>query len=221
MTTYRVQVESLDELSAMLGRLADGWQDIAETAMKRALVNTKYLQEAWRRTPKSNRPRYASRYAGVGLKVKQRGDANDPSGWKYGVSSRWRQQAADYSVRQAEAGRKVRAPTARGMDRVDEYGRERLARSILPRVDASALIVRRTQTELRLTLASSLDYAPRVYLAEKPAEGDYWTPGKDSGWSAYGTGNRFLEVPYEQLQDKILQRFAKEIDRQLKEIGLL
>lgn len=222
MTTYRVEISDPFLLAHRLDKLQADWPEIAEQAMKDALVSSKYLQEAWRRTPKSNMARYASRYAGVELDIKKTGDPNDPSSWEASLPSDWRKMAVQYHVRKTtKSGReRFTGPSMGGMDSIERYGLGRLSNSILPKQDASSFHVTKTAHSVTLTLSSSLEYAARVHEAEKPSEGDYWTPGKDHGWSAYGTGNKFLEKPYIELQDKIARRFASNVDKELQRRGL-
>lgn len=222
MTTYHVQIEDLNELVKGLAQLQTDWPDIAEKAMKDAMVSTKYLQEAWRRIPKSNRARYASRYAGVDLNIRKRGDPNDPSSWEVSLPSDWRKRAVQYHVRNTtKSGReRFTGPSIGSMDRIDRYGLGRLSNSILPRQDATAFHVSKTANSVTLSLSSSVEYAARIHEAEKPVEGDYWTPGKTHGWTAYGTGNKFLERPFVELQDKIARQFSANIDRELQRRGL-
>lgn len=223
MTTNRVEISDPSLLADRLQRLGEDWPDIAEKAMKDAMVNSKYLQEAWRRTPKSNRARYASHYAGVNLRIREKGDPNDPSSWKVSLPSDWRKKAVQYHVKSKTKGGRERftGPTMRGMDRIDSYGRGRLSSSILPHRDGSDFTVRRAKGHILLILSSSVEYAARIHEAKRPAEGDYWTPDKTHGWSAYGTGNKYLEKPYQELQDKIVKQFGRSVDRELKRRGLL
>ena len=223
MTTYRGKIDDLGQVVKGLPQLQSDWPEVAERAMKDALVGTKYLQEAWRRIPKSNKARYASRYAGVDLRIRKKGDPNDPSSWSVSLPSDWRKRAVQYHVRKTtKSGREsFTGPTMKGLDSIEQYGLGRLSNSILPRLDDSVFEVQRTSHMVRLTLSSSVPYAARMHEAEKPREGDYWTPGKTHGWTAYGTGNKYLEVPFIQLQDKIVSRFSKNIDRELRRRGLL
>lgn len=223
MTTYHVEISDPFLLSHRLEKLAEDWPDIAEKAMKDAMVGSKYLQEVWRRTPKSNMHRYASQYRGVDLEIGKEGDPNDPSTWETKLPSNWRQKAVEWHVDNRTKGGRERftRPSMRSMDRIERYGRERLARSILPHQDGSDFHVVKGTKSVILTLSSSVEYAARIHEAKKPVEGNYWTPGKTSGWSAYGTGNRFLERPYVELQDKIVKLFGRNVDKELKRRGLL
>ena len=223
MTTYRVEISDPFLLAHRLEALADDWPDIAEKVMKDALVSTKYLQEVWRRTPKSNMHRYASMYAGVQLDVRKEGDPDNPATWDTRLPSNWRQKAVEWHVNnKTKSGReRFTGPSMRSMDRIERYGRERLARSILPHQDGSDFHVVKGTKYVMLVLSSSVEYAARVHEAKKPVEGNYWTPGKTSGWSAYGTGNKYLEQPYVQMQDKIARRFGQNVDRELQRRGLL
>ena len=218
MTTYHVGIEDLNELVKGLEQLQTDWPDIAEKAMKDAMVSTKYLQEAWRRIPKSNMARYAS-MAGATLAIKRRGDPNDPSQWEASLRG-WEKQREKLLTDAAKGGTVARDRRERSLDRIERYGRGRLSNSILPRQDATAFHVSKTANSVTLSLSSSVEYAARIHEAEKPVEGDYWTPGKTHGWTAYGTGNKFLERPFIELQDKIARQFSANIDRELQRRGL-
>ena len=217
MTVHRVIVDDLGTLSRALADLADDFDDIMEKAMRSALLLTGYFDEVWQRTPKSDRARYASNYRGVDLIVKQRGRTNDPSTWQATLPSSW-----DRGVMSGADTPRERDRRSAAIQRLNEYGMERLANSILPfgRHDRS-LQVRRRSGAVELVLSSSVPYAARMHVAAKPREGEYWTPGKRTGWSAARTGNRYLELPYQQLQHKILDEFGRQVDVELHRRGLL
>ena len=218
MTTYRVRISDPFLLSHRLRRLGTDWQTVSENALRGAMLVTGYLDAVWQRTPKSDRARYASRYKGVGLKVKQRGREGDPSSWSVELQNGWDRRVMSGAETTRERDRREAA-----IQRLNEYGMERLANSLIPggNPDHNTLRVRHSSRTVSLVLASSIGYAARMHEALKPAEGDYWTPGKDRGWSASGTGNRFVEKPLEDYQDRIVEEFASQIDSELARRGLL
>lgn len=212
MTVHRVNVTSLSDLADAIGRLADDWQDIARECMVYALVQSGYLEAVYRRTPRSSRERYVSARDASALRISERGDANDPSSWVASLRSGWEDRLARKGVSRDD------------IDRLSEYGMGNLANSLVPNGnvrDSTIFDVRTSDTSVELSISSNVDYAARMHETDRPAEGEYWTPGRDRGWSASDTGNRFLERPYEELQDRILERFAEALDRELRERGLM
>ena len=217
MTVHRVIVDDLGTLSRALADLADDFDDIMESAMRSALLLTGYFDEVWQRTPKSDRAKYAAKYLDIPLVVKQKGRANDPSSWDASLPSSWERRA----MKGADTPR-ARARASASIQRLNEYGMERLANSILPfGLHDRSLQVRRRAGAVELVLSSSVPYAARMHETAKPREGEYWTPGKKTGWSAARTGNRYLELPYQQLQHKILDEFGRQVDVELRRRGLL
>ena len=217
MTVSKVYVSDLGELAKAFGKLADEWEHIAEYAMKNALLRTGYYDRVWQRTPKSDRNRYAAKYRGVDMVVKRKGKENDPSSWKTQIPRKREKAVLSWAETPREHDRRARA-----VQRLNEYGMERLANSVLPYGrDSKSLQVRRRQGTIELVLSSSVPYAARMHEAKKPREGEYWTPGEDSGWSASRTGNRYLDKPHEELQDKILKEFVKGVDQRLRNLGLM
>ena len=215
MTVIRVNVTDLGLLAGNLRKLAEDWEEVAEDAMKGALVDGGYLREVMIRIPKSEYARYASRLTGevngerrrVGLTVTKAGSA-DGTGWGYKLPSSW---AKRWGVDPKRAA-KVR----------ERYGHGRLQKSIVPDGNSNqSFWVTRNGGKLAIALSSSLPYAARMHEARKPAEGDYWRPGRDDGWSTPRTGNKYLERPYIELQDKILRQFGRNVDRILRDRGLM
>lgn len=216
MSVSRVYVNDLGELASALSRLADEWDSVMERAMREALLRTGYFGEVWRRTPKSDRGRYASQYRNVTLRITSKGSQDDPSTWKASLRSNW-----ESMMMRGVEGTTAIDRRQRSIDRINEYGMKRLANSILPKgASDESLQVRRRAGAIELVLSSSVPYAARMHEAVKPAEGEYWTPGKRTGWSAARTGNRYLDKPYEDLQDKILRQLGLRIDAELRRRGL-
>lgn len=218
MTSYRVEISDPLLLSHRLRRLGTDWQTVSENALRGAMLVTGFLQAVWDRAPKSDRARYASRYRNVGLIVKERGAAGDPSSWTVELQNGWDKRVMSWAETTRERDRRESA-----IQRLNEYGMERLANSLVPDGNPkhNTLKVRHSSRTVSLVLSSSISYAARMHEALKPAEGDYWTPGKDHGWSATGTGNRFVEKPLEDFQDRIVEEFANQIDSELARRGLL
>lgn len=154
-------------MAACLRLLSEDFADLAEDALTAAFVNGGVMEEVWRRTPKSQRAKYAERI----------GESNAKG---TGLKRGWRDRV-----------------TAEQADRLDSYGQTRLANSLLPdgahtRIDV--LGFRKTSDGVEMTIASDVPYAGRMHETDRPAEGDYWTPGNGGhGWSTPGTGNKYIE----------------------------
>lgn len=154
-------------LAACLDLLSQDFADLAEYALAAAFVNGGVMEEMWHRIPKSERAKYAER-----LGESTKGGKGLKSGWRDRV-------------------------TAEQADRLDSYGMARLSDSLLPggahtRIDV--LGFRKTSEGVEMTIASDVPYAGRMHETDRPAEGDYWTPGNGGyGWSTQGTGNKYIE----------------------------
>lgn len=208
MTLYRVNITSLSDFAETVADLAEDWDDIMVECMIAALYNSGWLDAVWQRTPKSERARYISHHDASLLKV---GTASDGS-TKTTLKSDWKNRLLKLGLTQAE------------VDRLDEYGLKNLAKSLIPDGNLKGdgiYDIRRSRGSVELSIGSSVSYAARVHEAERPEEGDYWTPGQDHGWSARDTGNKYLERPYEEYQDRILTEFGRLLDDELKSRGLL
>ena len=154
-------------LAACLRLLSSDFADLAEDALTAAFVNGGVEMEVWRRTPKSDRAKYAERI----------GESNRKG---TGLKPGWRDRV-----------------TAEQADRLDSYGQTRLANSLLPdgaHTSIDVLGFRTTSEGVEMTISSDVPYAGRMHETDVPAEGDYWTPGNGGfGWSTQGTGNRYIE----------------------------
>lgn len=181
------------ELSEGLNRLSGQWTRIRREALEDAILNGPLLQEIWMRTPKSSMQRYASELGGINLSVK--GDL--PRGWRKRLS-------------------------AEDLHKVDRYGQERLAHSLMP----GGTMPSQTYRGLDITdhadgpsffIRSDLDYAEKMHEAQFPREGQYWTPNSDrGGWTTKGTGNRFLERPAENCADELAEIVADHLEEALR-----
>lgn len=218
----RVRIDDMGKLSEMMQQLGRDWPDIMEDAFGTATTtDTKYLAQVWRRAPKSDKSRYAATYRNVKMSIEQRGEDNRPGTWKVNTNG-WQEQ-----MMEGVNGKEAISKRQRSIARIEEYGQLRLANSLLPFSkdkrdgDVRDFKVHRTAKNIMMTLSSSVPYALRMHEAEKPAEGQYWTPGKRYGWSAGATGNKFLEKPYIELKDSIARAVVDNINTELSKRGLI
>lgn len=224
-TVITVRIDDPEKVIDGLRALQRDWKSVSEQAFREAFVTSGVLGAIWDRTPKSDRARYASRYRGVDLRIKEAGAENDPATWDVRLDSDWRRKAVRYhQKKKTKDGRSYNtAPTMRGMDRISEYGNNNLAYSLMPQGPSkeSLRVESRGNGRLAIAICTSVEYAARMHEAVKPAEGEYWTPGKDRGWSVSKSGNKFIEGPVEQYGGRIAEDFAYSVDRILKQRGLL
>jgi hypothetical protein len=166
MSDVTVTVDD-EGLKVCIDVLSEDFKDLAEGALTAAFINGGVMEDVWRRTPKSQRAKYAERI----------GESNAKG---TGLKRGWRDRV-----------------TPEQADRLDSYGQTRLANSLLPdgahtRIDV--LGFRKTADGVEMTIASDVPYAGRMHETDKPPEGDYWTPGNGGhGWSTQGTGNKYIE----------------------------
>lgn len=213
----RVRIDDMGKLSEMMQQLGRDWPDIMEDAFGKATISSGYLGDVWRRTPKSDRARYASTYRNVKTSIKERGEDNRPETWKMNLSSGWRKQ-----MMKGVDGDEATSKRQRSIARIEEYGNERLANSLLPDGQrVSSFRIHRTAKNIMMTLSSSVPYALRMHETEKPAEGQYWTPGQRYGWSSGKTGNKFLEKPYIDHKEALAKEVVAKINRELAKRGLI
>lgn len=109
-------------------------------------------------------------------------------------------------------------------------GRMQLARSIMPAGAVDPQLKRLPKVYTAHTLSyvfgSDKSYAPFVHNTQKPAEGHYWdrhstqSSGYASGWSTPRTGNKFLEKPIMESQDKVLRALDRNIQAVMKKGGV-
>lgn len=171
-------------LAMCLSLLSRDFADLAEDALTAAFVNGGVEMEVWRRTPKSERAKYAERM-GVGFNPR---NGQLKRGWRDEV-------------------------TPKQAERLDSYGLTRLANSLLPdgaHTSIDVLGFRTTSDGVEMRIASDVPYAGYVHEADKPAEGDYWTPGSVGGWSTPGTGNKYIEDVVD--VQRMAQAMADRID---------
>ena len=216
MTTYRVEVGSFAEVAELFDGLARDIDDILTDALKGAIIDGGYLKELTVRIPKSEMAKYASQLKGtdadgnprqVMLEVRRAGKA-DGTGWRYSLPNSWFKR---FGISDADRNR-IR----------EQYGHGRLLKSIIPDGNPDgAISVRKSGRDIELVLGSSLDYAVRMHQAKRPAEGEYWTPGRRTGWSTPRTGNRYFEVAYEKSADRIMRQFQRNLNTIFRQRGMM
>lgn len=198
MTVERVYVKDLGELSKAFARLADNADEIMRRAFMGALVNGQFSRELHQRVPESNPAKYASRRV-------------DPS------KSGW--QSMNKELKGGELGK--------GYARYRQYGNQNLKRSFFQgNLNSSNPSLKvetgRYPNGVGVVISSSVAYAAYVHEAIKPREGEYWngTPGT-GGWSKQGSGAHYLDLAFRASEEDIMEQFLKNLEAQLRNLGLM
>lgn len=170
-----------------LDSMSRDWPNLRRDALEGAILNGGLLDAIWERTPKSMMQRYAAEYGGVRINSKG------------GLERGWR--------------RKMDPET---LARVEQYGQERLARSLMPHgnrpgAKGMGLDIRTTSDGAIWRIRSSIAYAEKVHEAKHPREGQYWTPNGGRGWTTPGTGNKYLSRPAEECAGRIARELARNL----------
>lgn len=208
--TIRVYVSDLHALAEKWRRFGDQWEDLAKDAVIGALMDGGFVREVSIRVPKSEYARYAANLRGwkidkdgnpIRTRVELTKSGKLPSNWrkKFGVN------AAD-------------------ADRVqDKYGHGTLQKSLLPNGEKSDPFEVKVGSKgsISFRLSSSLVYANRMHETDKPAEGEYWAPGLDRGWSTPRTGNGYLWKSWEKTYERVEKQMVRNIDKILRDMGLM
>ncbi|MBO4797462.1 MAG: hypothetical protein J5494_01635 [Candidatus Methanomethylophilaceae archaeon] len=167
MSEDLIVIKDFRELNGILDHLQKDFPDMVRDSLEDAFIHSGVMEDIWRRTPKSERAKYGER-----IGVSKRDGT--------GLVPHWRDKV-----------------TKEQSDKLDAYGMTRLANSLLPSgvgTGLDQLGYQRTQIGWEFSITSSVPYAARMHETEKPAEGDYWTPGNGGyGWSTQGTGRKFIE----------------------------
>lgn len=179
-----IRVSDMAEFGERLNSLRDAMPKLMVESIEDALTNgqSEILAKIWQRTPRSDRARYAYRYKAI-----DRGD------WKAdgsGLKSGWRKKIG-------------MANGIRSLDRLDEYGMDRLRKSLFggqSHYGIKGLTVKSNRSFASFTISSDLPYAKRMHEATNIL--DYWSPSERSigskrgkGWSTQKTGAKFLSDP--------------------------
>lgn len=170
-----------------LDTMARDWSNLRRDALEGAILNGGLLDAIWRRTPKSMMQRYASQMGGVSIDSKGR----LARGWRHKVD-----------------------PVV--LAKVEEYGQERLARSLMPHgnrpgAKGMGLDIETSSDGAVYRIRSSIAYAEKVHETKHPREGQYWTPNGGRGWTTPGTGNKYLSRPAEECAGRIARELAKNL----------
>ena len=184
--TTEIEV-TIGGLSKGLDELARDWPNLRRDALEGAILHSGLLEGIWMRTPKSLMQRYAERVSTGPVGD----DGQLPRGWRRKLSPK-------------------------ALARVEKYGQERLARSLMPNGNrpgmmGTGLDIHTTSDGAVWRIRSSLVYAARMHEAKKPSEGHYWSPGVNRGWTTPETGNKFLSKPAEQYAGAIARELAKNL----------
>lgn len=172
MSDVTIKVDD-DGMEAVVKALGEGFARLAKEAVFEAYVLGGVQHDIWRAIPKSQQAKYAER---LGNKEGKRLMKPDGTGLRRG----WRQMVTEEQA-----------------DWLDSYGQTRLANSLLPRGGETGLDdlgFRETSEGVEFRIQSSVPYAGRMHETDKPAKGEYWTPGNGGfGWSTPGTGAKYIE----------------------------
>ena len=105
------------------------------------------------------------------------------------------------------------------------YGQQRLLKSILPSgTSAGPGDFTRLYGKGSVTVAvgSNLEYAVYVHEAVKPAEGEMYAIGtRGPGWSKPGSGNKYLDRPWDETEEATFRELERNLDAALKALGVV
>jgi hypothetical protein len=146
---------------------------LAKEALYEAYILGGVQQDIWRATPMSQRAKYAER---LGNKKGTRLMNKDGTGLVRGWRGKVTEEEADW---------------------LDSVGMGRLRNSLFIQGENTSLDdlgFRQIPGGVEFRLQSSVPYAGRMHETDKPAKGEYWTPGNGGfGWSTPGTGAKYIE----------------------------
>lgn len=182
-----IRISELGEFADRLDRLKVSLPRIMSDSIAEALTNgqSEILADIWKRTPASDRYRYAYRYKAI-----ESGD------WKAdgtALKSGWRKQIRD-------------ANGQRALDRLDGYGMQNLRKAVFGGQDTygiKGLVVKTGNGRASFTIQVRTDEAPYARRIHEATDiTTYWASSKNAvgdkrgrGWSTQGTGAKFLTDP--------------------------
>lgn len=111
-------------------------------------------------------------------------------------------------------------------DRKDgmRYSQQRLLKSILPSgraITGNEFTRLYGNNSVGVILGSDLEYAVYVHEARKPAEGSVYAVGsKGGGWSKPGSGNRYLDKPWDDNEENTFRELERNIYAALRALGV-
>lgn len=192
----RVEVTDLGELAKAFRDLSDGIDEILVKAMMGALINGGFAEKLSDLVPESNPAKYASRQV----------DPLEDRDW----------QTRNKDIKGGENGKSYA--------RYRQYGNQNLKKSFFDGLNSAnpSLKAEKLNDGVGVVVSSSVRYAPYVHEAEKPAKGEYWSgrPG-EPGWSKRGSGSHFIDEAFEQTSAEVEDQLVKNIEAQLRRLGLL
>lgn len=201
-----IRISDMKEFGDRLNSLRDALPRMMTDSIEDALTNgdSEILAKIWQRTPRSDRARYAYRYKAI-----------DREDWKAdgsGLKSGWRRKIG-------------MANGVRTMDRLDEYGMDRLRKSLFggqAHYGIKGLTVKSNRSFASFTISSDLPYAKRMHEATNIL--DYWSPSergigskRGKGWSTHKTGAKFLSDPVRENKAVIRSDVQKALHYRLQE----
>ena len=160
-------------MEAVVKLFGQDFSKMAKEALYEAYILGGVQADIWAQTPKSQQAKYAERLGNKkGAKLMQKSGK--------GLVSKWRDK-----VTEEEA------------DWLDSYGMTRLANSLFVQGENTSLDdlgFRQIPGGVEFRIQSSVPYAGRMHETDRPAKGEYWTPGNGGfGWSTPGTGAKYIE----------------------------
>lgn len=209
MISYRVEVDDLHELADRWRDFSSQWSRLSRDAVVGALMSGGFVGAVAIRVPKSEMARYASQLSGEitakdGTIKRTRVTLTS----KGTLPKNWRRK---FGVNPVDADRVV-----------TKYGHGALQRSLLPNGEkADPFEVKVERGSISFCISSSLNYARRMHETERPAEGDYWVPGLDFGWSTPRTGNHYLTKAWEDTYQRVERELGRNIDKIMRDMGLI
>lgn len=190
-----IRIEDMKLYADRIKRLQNQLPRLMRDSIEDALTNgdSEILADIWKRTPQSDRARYAFRYKAIG-----RGDwKKDGSGLRNG----WRKKIEDDETVSAQVGMDR-------LNRLDQYGQQRLRKAVFGGQDTYGIKGMRVATDRRSArfalVVEGVPYARRMHEAINIV--DYWSGSTDKGigdkrgrgWSTIGTGAKFLTDPVQE-----------------------
>lgn len=190
-----IRVSDMGDFKDRIGRMKASLPRIMSDSIAEALTNgrSEVLADIWKRTPASDRYRYAYRYKAI-----EEGD------WKQdgtALKSGWRKAIRDNNGQ-------------RSLDRLDAYGMQNLRKAVFGGQDTygiKGLVVKTGNGRASFTIQVKTEdapYARRIHEATDITT--YWASSKNAvgdkrgrGWSTQGTGAKFLTDPVDNKRAQI------------------
>lgn len=184
-----IRIEDMKLYADRIRRLQNQLPRLMRDSIEDALTNgdSEILADIWKRTPQSDRARYAYRYKALDLADWKKDGSALKTGWRRKIGE---------------------ANGNRALDRLDEYGQQRLRKAVFGGQDTYGIKGMRIATDRRSArfalVVDDVPYARRMHEAINIV--DYWSGSTDKGigdkkghgWSTIGTGAKFLTDPVQE-----------------------